>query len=102
MPQVLKRPQAEADLDDIWWHIAQGSTDAADRLLDSIDERCATLAQFPYIGTSRDELMPDLRSVSAPRESHARPGLLPRSRRRGLRSGLCASARTLRSQLASL
>jgi len=47
MPQVLKRPQAEADLDDIWWHIAQESPDAADRLLDSIDERCATLAQFP-------------------------------------------------------
>jgi hypothetical protein len=23
MPQVLQRPQAEADLDDIWWHIAQ-------------------------------------------------------------------------------
>ncbi len=23
MSQVHKRPQAEADLDDIWWHIAQ-------------------------------------------------------------------------------
>jgi toxin ParE1/3/4 len=63
MPQVLKRPQAEADLDDIWWHIAQDNPDAADRLLDSIDERCTTLAQFPYIGTSRDELMPALRSL---------------------------------------
>jgi toxin ParE1/3/4 len=30
---------------------------------DSIDERCATLAQFPYIGTSRDELMLALRSL---------------------------------------
>ena len=63
MPQVLKRPQAEADLDDIWWHIAQDNPDAADRLLDSIDERCTTLAQFPYIGISRDELMPALRSL---------------------------------------
>jgi toxin ParE1/3/4 len=63
MPQVLKRPQAEADLNDIWWHIAQDNPDAADRLLDSIDERCTTLAQFPYIGTSRDELMPALRSL---------------------------------------
>ena len=63
MPQVLKRPQAEADLDDIWWHIAQDNPDAADRLLDSIEERCATLAQFPYIGASRDDLLPDLRSI---------------------------------------
>jgi toxin ParE1/3/4 len=63
MPQVLKRPQAEADLDDIWWHIAQDNPDAADRLLDNIDERCTTLAQFPYISTSRDELMPALRSL---------------------------------------
>jgi len=38
MPQVLKRPQA-------------------------IDERCTNLAQFPYIGISRDELMPALRSL---------------------------------------
>lgn len=63
MPQVLKRPQAEADLEDIWWHIAQDNPDAADRLLDRIDERCATLAQFPHIGTNRDELLPDLRSI---------------------------------------
>lgn len=47
MPQVLRRPQAEADPEDIWWHIAQDNPDAADRLLDTIDERCTTLAQFP-------------------------------------------------------
>jgi len=64
MPRVLKRPQAEADLDDIWWYIAQDNPDAADRVLDSIDERCTTLAQFPYIGTNRDEIMPNLRSLS--------------------------------------
>ena len=29
----------------------------------AFDERCTTLAQFPYIGTSRDELMPALRSL---------------------------------------
>lgn len=63
MPQVLKRPQAETDLDDIWWHIAQDNPDAADRLLDTIDERCRTLAQFPYIGTGRDDLLPNLRSL---------------------------------------
>ena len=39
MPQVLRRPLAEADLDDIWWYIAQDNTDAADMFLDKIEER---------------------------------------------------------------
>ena len=43
--------------------LPQENPDAAHRLLDSIDERCATLAQFPSIGTSRDELLPNLRSL---------------------------------------
>ena len=62
MSRVLKRPLAEADLDDIWLYIAQDNPDAADRLLDRIDEQCRTLAQFPKMGKSRDELTPDLRS----------------------------------------
>jgi toxin ParE1/3/4 len=62
MPHVLKRPIAEADLDDIWWFIAQDNPEAADRLLDKIGEQCLTLAQFPKMGASRDKIMPDLRS----------------------------------------
>ena len=34
MPQVVKLPLAETDLDDIWWYIAQDNPDAADRFLD--------------------------------------------------------------------
>jgi len=63
MSRVRKRPQAESDLDEIWWHIAQENPDAADQLLDRMDERCNTLAQFPFIGASRDELMLTLRSL---------------------------------------
>ena len=44
-------------------HIAQENPDAADRLLDSIDDRCAPLAQFPSLGTRRDALLPNLRSL---------------------------------------
>jgi toxin ParE1/3/4 len=62
MPQILKRPQAETDLDEIWWYIAQDNPDHADRFLDKIEERCQALAQFPLMGTSREELMPALRS----------------------------------------
>ena len=59
---VLKRPLAEVDLDDIWWYIAQDNPDAADRFLAKIGEQCQTLAQFPKMGISRDELTPALRS----------------------------------------
>lgn len=63
MSQVVKRPLAETDLDEIWWYIAQDNPDAADRFLDKIEERCRTLAQFPNLGVSRDELHPGLRSL---------------------------------------
>jgi toxin ParE1/3/4 len=64
MPKVLKRPQAETDLDDIWWYIAQDNPDNADRLLDKIEERCQWLAQFPRMGVSRKELAHGLRSLA--------------------------------------
>ena len=65
MPRVLKRPRADADLEEIWWYIAQDDPDSADRLLDKIEERCKLLARFPLMGASREELMPSLRSSPA-------------------------------------
>jgi toxin ParE1/3/4 len=62
MPRIVRRPEAARDLDEIWWHIAQDSPDNADRFLDRIQERRAALADFPQIGTSRDELKKGLRS----------------------------------------
>ncbi|MBK1646153.1 hypothetical protein CKO25_16170 [Thiocapsa imhoffii] len=62
MPRLLKRPEAESDLDDIWWYIAQDSPHNADRFLDRIEERCLALADFPNTGAPRDELRPGLRS----------------------------------------
>lgn len=64
MPQILKRPQAESDLEEIWWYIAQDNPDHADRFLDEIEERCLVLAQFPRLGANREELMPALRSLA--------------------------------------
>jgi toxin ParE1/3/4 len=61
MPQILKRPEAECDLEEIWWYIAQDSPNNANRFLDRIQESCLALANFPLLGTSRDELMADLR-----------------------------------------
>jgi len=64
MPRVLKRPQAETDLDEIWWYIAQDNPDNADLFLDQIEEQCQTIAQFPRMGLSRENIMPALRSLS--------------------------------------
>ena len=58
-------PQAESDLDDIWYFVAteSSSVDVADRLIDSITARFALLARQPYIGRRRDEdLRPGVRS----------------------------------------
>jgi plasmid stabilization system protein ParE len=49
-------PQAEADLDDIWLHVARqsGSMEIASRLIDSITDRFCFLAGFPNAGRARD------------------------------------------------
>jgi toxin ParE1/3/4 len=47
-------PQAEADLDEIWYYIATESSSAstADRFLDSITSRFLLLSGYPYMGRS--------------------------------------------------
>ena len=58
-------PEAEAELDDIWYYIAKesGSIEIADRVIDSVTDRFFLLARFPQMGRRRDEdLRPGLRS----------------------------------------
>jgi toxin ParE1/3/4 len=58
-------PDAEAELDDIWFYIAResGSIKIGNRLIDTITERFWPLAQHPQIGRRRDrDLRPGLRS----------------------------------------
>jgi toxin ParE1/3/4 len=58
-------PEAEADLDNIWYYVAKesGSIEIADRLIDSISARFYLLAAHPHLGRRRDEdLRPGLRS----------------------------------------
>lgn len=38
MLRILKSPEAENDLNEIWWYIAQDNPDNADTLLDEIEE----------------------------------------------------------------
>lgn len=67
MSRVSKTRLAELDLDDIWFHIALDNPDAADRVLDEIDEACALLARHKQMGRARPELAPDLRSFPVKR-----------------------------------
>ena len=58
-------PEAEAELDDIWYYVAResGSVEIADRLIDSITERFFLLSNHPHVGRRRDDdLRPGLRS----------------------------------------
>ena len=58
-------PQAESDLDDIWYFLAtqSSSIDVADRVVDSITARFELLTRQPYIGRRRDEdLRPGIRT----------------------------------------
>jgi toxin ParE1/3/4 len=50
-------PRAGADLDDIWYYVAQesGSIEIANRLIDSITDRFFLLASHPYLGRARDD-----------------------------------------------
>jgi plasmid stabilization system protein ParE len=63
----VRTPQADSDLDSIWYYIApnSGSVEIADRLIDSITVRFFLLSSYPNIGRARDQdLRPGLRSFS--------------------------------------
>ena len=53
MPVVEISTAAEADLIDIWMHIASDDPSAADRQLDHFDRIFTLLAAQPFMGTDR-------------------------------------------------
>lgn len=61
MARFRRTVEAEDDLLSIWRYIAEDDPQAATRLLLSIDERCALLADNPQLGPARPDIAPDLR-----------------------------------------
>ena len=58
-------PEAELELDDIWYRAASGSgsVEIANQLTDAITHRLFMLATYPHVGRPRDDdLRPGLRS----------------------------------------
>ena len=64
MPQVHRANQAEIDLVEIWLYVAADNMEAADRLLEKIDEKCRLLAERKLLGRERADLDAALRSYS--------------------------------------
>jgi toxin ParE1/3/4 len=61
---VVFSPAAEADLDDIWLNIALENPAAADRLIDSVQQRTGQLSEFPELGRSRPDIADAARSLN--------------------------------------
>lgn len=64
MARVYRRPDAEADLIDIWSYVGRDDAAAADRLMDRLEERMAAAAETPGIGSPRPALRDGLRSLA--------------------------------------
>lgn len=62
MLEIVRLPQAEEDLIQIWRYIADDNEQAADRLLDRFADVARKLATHPEAGRSRFELADGLRS----------------------------------------
>lgn len=57
MSRALVTPEAKADLRAIWEYIADDNIDAADRVLDQIEEAFNRLADMPGVGHFRLDLL---------------------------------------------
>jgi toxin ParE1/3/4 len=61
MARLLRTPQANEDLLEIWAYVARDSVKAADKLLRRIDEQSQLLAENPLLGELVEEYRPGLR-----------------------------------------
>ena len=56
MKPFILTPRAEQDIGDIWDYIADDNIEAADRVLDALDNALHRIAKNPGIGHMREEL----------------------------------------------
>jgi toxin ParE1/3/4 len=61
MGRIQRTPRADLDLEEIWFFIPQDDPAAADRWLDTLEEKIALLADNPLMGPSRPEIARELR-----------------------------------------
>jgi toxin ParE1/3/4 len=62
--QVRLNAQAKQDLRDVWRGLAEFSgLEPADNRLKTINQKFQQIVQFPHSGSSREDLLPGLRSL---------------------------------------
>jgi toxin ParE1/3/4 len=59
--------QAKADLSDVWLAVAARDERIADRVLDTLYERCVQLSEHPELGPSRPDIAAEVRSLLSER-----------------------------------
>lgn len=58
--RIVRTPQSQLDLSDVWSYIAADNRDAADGLIRRISEMFDRLAENPDLGIRQDEIRPGL------------------------------------------
>jgi len=61
---LIYSPEAELDIDDIWFYIAVDNQAKATELINIIKQTCIFLSENPEVGTKRDYLNKGLRHFS--------------------------------------
>ena len=61
MGRIQRTPRADLDLEEVWFFIPQDDPAAADRWLDTLEEKIALLADNPLMGPSRPDIARELR-----------------------------------------
>jgi len=61
MGRIQRTPRADQDLEELWFFIAQDDPAAADRWLDTLEEKIGLLADNPLIGPARPDIARELR-----------------------------------------
>ena len=56
MGRIERTPRADQDLEELWFFIAQDDPAAADRWLDTLEEKIALLADNPLMGPARPDI----------------------------------------------
>ncbi len=61
MGRIRRTPRADQDLEKIWFFVAQDDPVAADRWLDTLEDKLGLLADNPLMGPARPDIAPELR-----------------------------------------
>jgi toxin ParE1/3/4 len=61
MGRIQRTPRADQDLEELWFFIAQDDPAAADRWIDTLEEKIRLLVDNPLMGPARPDIARELR-----------------------------------------